>query len=153
MIDFAFNNLKQLIFPEEWLAIDRQVTKFELLTLILIDRHGQIIMSQMSDFLSVPMSTATGIMDRLVKKGLVQRTRDESDRRTVVITLTEEGQRLINQIKNRLSGYIRKISDVLTAEERQLLLGIITKIVSALQEKQPDTGEEPAAPLKKIDIK
>jgi DNA-binding MarR family transcriptional regulator len=42
-------------------------------------------------------ATMTGIVDRLVRMGLAERQRDPSDRRLVIVVLTETGDRLLDQ--------------------------------------------------------
>ncbi len=59
--------------------------------------------------LKVRPSTATGIVDRLVRDGLVRRERDDLDRRRVRIWLTERGLRVINEIRARNRAVIWKI--------------------------------------------
>jgi DNA-binding MarR family transcriptional regulator len=56
----------------------------------------------MSDLTNVTLQdppTMTGIVDRLVKMGWVQRTRSEADRRVVLVQATPDGVKLIEQIK------------------------------------------------------
>lgn len=56
----------------------------------------------MSDLTNVTLQdppTMTGIVDRLVKMGWVQRMRSETDRRVVLVQATPAGLRLIEQIK------------------------------------------------------
>ena len=59
--------------------------------------------------LKVRPSTATGIVDRLVRDGLVRRERDDLDRRRVRIWLTERGLRVINELRARNRAQIWKI--------------------------------------------
>ena len=59
--------------------------------------------------LKVRPSTATGIVDRLVRDGLVRRERDDLDRRRVRIWLTEQGMRVINELRARNRAVIWKI--------------------------------------------
>lgn len=59
--------------------------------------------------LKVRPSTATGVVDRLVRDGLVRRERDDLDRRRVRIWLTERGMRVINELRARNRAQIWKI--------------------------------------------
>ncbi len=67
--------------------------------------------------LKVRPSTATGIVDRLVRDGLVRRERDELDRRRVRIWLTEQGLRVINEIRTRNRALIWKVFSNFTEQE------------------------------------
>lgn len=53
---------------------------------------GPVAMSQLSSRLNVTSSNLTGVVDRLVRKGLVWRFRSKKDRRVQRIELTPEGR-------------------------------------------------------------
>jgi DNA-binding MarR family transcriptional regulator len=55
-------------------------------------------MSSIAVTLGIAVSTATGIIDNLVKKGLVARSADTGDRRVVICALSPQGQEIINRI-------------------------------------------------------
>lgn len=82
----------------------------------------------MRDLISVAFEdppTMTGIIDRLVKMSLVERTRSDTDRRLVLVQSTQGGIDLVNQIqeqmvKNTLVGYTG-LSDDELLELEQLL--------------------------------
>lgn len=154
LFDALFDSLRKLLYPEEWISIDLYISKSELLTLLQVDRSGEIIMSQIADYINIPMSTATGLVERLVKKGYIERARNESDRRIVTIRLTDEGKKLAGEMKQTINGYIQLIYDALTDEERKLLFGIFAKIGAILTKKAEERGtvKEGGTPLKKIEI-
>ncbi len=142
LLELAFKNIKHIAYPEEWLALDIEMSKQELFTLIIIDKLSEITMSQISDEMNFPMSTATGIIDRLVKKGYVQREKSENDRRIVVIVLTDKGKHLSQSLKNYISDYIRFIYDSLEEDEREYLFRILNKILVAFRDYKPISEEE-----------
>jgi len=75
----------------------------------------------------------TLVVDNLVKRGLVTRERDESDRRYVTICLTGAGRQLISDIFPR---HVRQVVDtigVLSPEEQQLLAALCRKLGLAQQ--------------------
>ena len=59
--------------------------------------------------LKVRPSTATGIVDRLVRQSLVRRERDELDRRRVRISLTDKGREVITELAARNRAVIWRI--------------------------------------------
>jgi MarR family transcriptional regulator, organic hydroperoxide resistance regulator len=138
--DLVFDSIKKVVFPEEWLKLDLALSKQEVFALMLLSRRGEIIMSEIASYVNVPMSTATGIVDRLVKNGFLERNRSDSDRRVVMIKLTDKGKALAGQIKNLGTRYFEMISDALTGEERAFLFKIMTKIMGVIN------GESSAAP-------
>ena len=137
--DLLFDNIKKFVFPEEWLKVDLAFSKQEVFALILLERRGEIIMSDIAGYVNVSMSTATGIVDRLVKNGYVERNRGDSDRRVVMIRLTEKGKSFADQIKNLGTRYFERISDALTEEERAFLFRIFSKVMGVISEKPLST--------------
>ncbi|MFZ5351841.1 MAG: MarR family winged helix-turn-helix transcriptional regulator [Bacillota bacterium] len=129
--DLIFDNIKRIAFPEEWLTIDIEMSKQEIFTIMMADRLGEATMSQISDQMNFPMSTATGIIDRLVKKGYILRGRSETDRRIVTITLTDKGKMFAEDLKTNISDYVKLVYDSLDEEERQYLFRIINKLSNA----------------------
>jgi MarR family transcriptional regulator, organic hydroperoxide resistance regulator len=49
-------------------------------------------------------STITGLIDRLEKKGLVERDRDQTDRRVIKVRLTSKGKGLVKRAPNPIQG-------------------------------------------------
>lgn len=152
LYDIAMDTLKKLLYPEEWIAVDLSLSKTELLTLLQVDRNGEIIMSRIADYINIPMSTATGMVDRLVKKGYIERNRSDSDRRIVTIRLTEAGRALAEDIKTRIMSILKLLLENLTDEEEALLLSIFTKVTDLFSGSKPDESDETGGMVKKIEI-
>lgn len=69
---------------------DTTLPRFDVLSALYRERDG-MLMSDLSRFLLVSNGNVTGIVERLVADGLVQRTAREGDRRAFVVRLTETG--------------------------------------------------------------
>ncbi|MDD5038518.1 MAG: MarR family transcriptional regulator [Dehalococcoidales bacterium] len=95
---------------------------------------GNITMGEFSTALSVPLSTGTRIADWLVDRGYIQRLPDVDDRRVVRVALTETGKDLFKVIDRYTRQRIEQSLSSLTAEERTILLALISKVVSKLKE-------------------
>jgi DNA-binding MarR family transcriptional regulator len=154
LFDLVFENLKRIAFPEELLALGIEMSKQELFTIMIVDKFGEITMSQISDQMNFPMSTATGIIDRLVKTGYVQRSKNEADRRVVAIALTDKGRAFAQYVKENISQYIKIAYDALNDEERQSLFGIFNKVIAAFRQIGIDSSKDKIEQnmVKKIEI-
>ncbi len=154
ILDFVFKYIKKLFYPEEWIKIDLELSKSEIFTIMLVDRHGEIIMSQVADYINIPMSTATGIVDRLVKNSYLRRERSEADRRHVVIKLTDKGKEQVVRLKNTMQKYIQMVYDALTYEERQMIYNVFLKVVNIIENKNTDESLQKTEnkEIKKINI-
>ena len=60
--------------------------------LVKVLEHGKLTVTDLATRLDVTAAGATGLVDRLVRNGLVLRRRDEADRRVVWVELSPEGE-------------------------------------------------------------
>jgi DNA-binding MarR family transcriptional regulator len=73
------------------------MTHFHVLTLL---RHNEAMpMGRLADILDASMSSATGIIDRMEEKGLVERLRVPDDRRIVLVQPTQAGLDLVDEVE------------------------------------------------------
>lgn len=131
----VLDHIKTVFYPEDWLELDLNFSKTELLILLLVERHGELTMSQMAEAMNMPMSTSTGIADRMVKGKLLKRERSESDRRVVVVCLDEKGKEVISRWKRVLREYLNQIEEALTDEEREVLVKVFIKVLAIVNGK------------------
>ncbi len=82
----------------------------------------------LADVMNTTKSNITAMVDRLIAEGLVTRTHSAEDRRAVVIALTEKGQQRYMAGVEVVKAYHEELSDLFTAEERQLLGCIMDKL-------------------------
>lgn len=154
IVDILIENVKKVFFPEEWIELDLKFSKSEIFTMLFLDKRKEVTMTELVEYINSPMSTATGIVDRLVKSGYIKRDRSETDRRIVILTLTEEGSKLIKRLKDMIYGYLSMVVDDLTEEEKKFMTDIVFKIMNNLQKKL--SNEAPSGhskeSIKKIDI-
>ncbi len=100
------------------------VTQPQFTTLAALSAHQKACtMSDLTDVTFQDAPTMTGIINRLVKMELVQRTRSETDRRVVLVQIAPTGSELVKQIEEKvfnddLSGYAALTDDDLTALEQ-----------------------------------
>lgn len=80
---------------EPWLRLDMSTPQFK--ALILIYEEG-VRMRELARRLGGSFSNATVLVDRLVERGLVERMADSQDRRVVLVRVTNNGQRLVEQL-------------------------------------------------------
>jgi DNA-binding MarR family transcriptional regulator len=78
-------------------VIEREtgLTGSQMWAIKVIAEAGSIKPSELAKRMYLHPATVVGLIDRLVKKGLVSRTRSETDRRIVEITLTDNGRSLL----------------------------------------------------------
>lgn len=128
------DQVKVLISQELWENILLNCTKNEMLVLMLMYRSSEVNMSQIAEYIGVPLNTATGIVTRMEKKHMLARVRSEEDKRVVLISLTEAGQTQINTMMQAAMTYGQKVLTALSVEEITLLGNVFDKVVKVLSE-------------------
>jgi DNA-binding MarR family transcriptional regulator len=83
----------------------------------LLEADGPMSMRVLADALDVSQASATGIIDRMEQRGLVERLRDSGDRRVVRVALTEQGRGLVSGMAAERRDHMAAILDDLTDEE------------------------------------
>ncbi len=98
-------------------------------TLDAVGEHGPVRMSELADALQIDPSTATRGVDRLERRGLVERQRHLADGRGVAVVLTSSGRRLHERLSERrrhlLDGVLARFDD----DERQILAELMPRFV------------------------
>ncbi len=94
----------------------------------VLDRHGVMRPSALSEHLRIAARSATEVVDDLEGKGLVRRSPDPHDRRATLIELTEEGRRLGQQIRSARGTEAERIFERLSASDRAHLTRILRKL-------------------------
>ncbi|MBI2763946.1 MAG: MarR family transcriptional regulator [Chloroflexi bacterium] len=74
-------------------------------------------MRGLAESLDVSQASATGIVDRMQRRDLVERSHDPDDRRVVRVSLTETGRRLIDGVAAERRGRLGLLLDRLTDDE------------------------------------
>lgn len=136
-------------FEPALLSLDQALPKLDLLALLMLQRRGEATMSELAGDLGAPLSTATGIGTRLERRGLIRRERHEADRRVIMLQLTPKGQELASGARAQVDQLLAKVHAALTPEELTQLLGLVQKVLLALQ-PSPASGAKPA--LRRIPI-
>lgn len=61
----------------------------------VMHEHGPLPVSRLAEWLGIGVPNATGLLDRMEQRGLVVRTRDNDDRRVVLVSMTDLGRQTI----------------------------------------------------------
>ncbi len=106
---------------------------FEVLEL-LYNKGPQYIQS-ISEKLMIPSGSITYVVNKLEAKGLVHKEQDENNRRYWQVCLTEEGERMFQEIFPQHVETIQEFLDPLDSEEKETLAELL-KIVGKKAESK-----------------
>ncbi len=117
---------------------ERGITVPQVRVLFLLAEAGGASAGDLADWLHVAAPTVTGITDRLVRQGMIERRPDSSDRRIVRLALTAEGVQLTTEITDTSRAYLRKVFGRLSEERLRALAESLDELadVNALVNQQ-----------------
>jgi len=128
---------------QEWKR--RSVSLTHLGVLMALRAEGPLSMGRLAEQLDVSVASATGIVERMERLGLVSRERGEDDRRVVVVKPTQGGRLIIEELGAQRTDAVRRLLNELDARELgSLLVGI--RALGEARERigtndPPDAGE------------
>ncbi len=92
-----------------WMSLS--LTMAQLKCLFFISNQGSANSKTLAETLKVTPTNITGIIDRLVKQGLVSRSEDTHDRRVLILRATNKGEALVANLRERKrSGFSRVLA-------------------------------------------
>lgn len=111
-----------------------ELSSSELFACNVLGRAGRCTMSQLAQECGLALSSMTGVVDRLVARGWVKRTRnDEEDRRKVFVELDRKGEKIYQELLESEMEMIITVMDSLEPKEQDALLDALGKAVGSLR--------------------
>jgi DNA-binding MarR family transcriptional regulator len=119
----------------------------QFFTLVTIHRFEKgCTMGMLADETHQCSATMTGIVDRLLKMKLVQRARDENDRRVVLVKLTEAGRAILKKARDERLQRLRTVMKRLDPVRRGHAIQAFKMYVSLTEEElRAEEAVSPAA--------
>lgn len=104
------------------------ITPEQYVTMMMLKENPGITQTQMAEKIFKDKTTITRGVDGLVDKGYVTKERDSTDRRAFNVTLTAEGQRVIEEVDAIVGPIIAKQKAMYSKEELAIFFRILTDL-------------------------
>jgi DNA-binding MarR family transcriptional regulator len=122
------------------LVDDYGLTGPQLATLREAARTGPVAASTLARAVHLSSATMTGILTRLERRGLVSRTRSESDRRIVMVSITDIGREMLARAPSLLQDRFRQELSGLETWEQLMMLANLQRIASMMDAEALDAA-------------
>jgi DNA-binding MarR family transcriptional regulator len=116
------------------------VTVTQLRTLVVLDGHGEMNLNRLAELLDVTPSTAMRMIDRLLTANLVTRQDNPTNRREVVLGLTDQGRQVVRDVTSARRTEIARIVKAMPAAQRADLIEALRAFADAAGEPEPSAG-------------
>lgn len=110
-------------------SLDLTLPQTQILRIL---RLGPLPIGQLAAQLKVTASSVTQLTDRVIRKGLIERQAAENDRRSVIVSLSSKGKRLLDGFRRRRAIFFREAIIRLSKSEQADVIGAMKMIVNAL---------------------
>lgn len=116
--------------------------------LVMLAENDGVSQKLLTEQSGIRPASLSELIIKLERNGLVERQRNEEDKRNRNVYLTEEGRALAETIKSRKDESADFLFDVLSEEEKETLTVLFDKLITSLEDKVADMDEEmpPLAP-------
>lgn len=98
--------------------------------------------NELGSELEITQGTVTFLVNGLEKEGLVTRTTDPTDRRTVYVELTPKGESICEKITPAVAETASDICANLSTDDKDLLLELLLRLLKTAQDKYVFTEQE-----------
>lgn len=116
------------------------VTEFHIIESIGLD--GQKTMSETALLAGVTIGTLTTSINRLIRKGAVQRKRDDNDRRVVLVSLTELGRKAYLHHEEFHQEMTDSVIEFLKTEDDAVLIQALVSLQEFFSKKSKEYGRK-----------
>lgn len=106
-----------------------------------------ITVSRLSQALSIHISTASNLLDKLARAGLVDRLRSEEDRRVVRLRLTAAGEAVLERAPKPLTGLVYDALERMRAEDLARLDADLATLIGIMNPVDQSAAHEPMSNL------
>ncbi|MFC5652348.1 MarR family winged helix-turn-helix transcriptional regulator [Paenibacillus solisilvae] len=120
---------------QEWnkhMSYGLSYTQFKVL--FKLHSCGSLKVSELAESLGLTSGAITGISDKMIAEGYVERSRAEDDRRVVYIEITSKGEQMLDRVLNDQKDTMTAFFDRLPAEDIQHLKRIFAKMLERINE-------------------
>ncbi|MFM2476517.1 MarR family winged helix-turn-helix transcriptional regulator [Celerinatantimonas sp. MCCC 1A17872] len=123
------NQLKDRLLNKHLAPLD--ITSQQFKVMLLVYREKIQLCKNLSQALCIDAGATTRICDRLEKKGLLIRERDEHDRRQVQLKMTDKGLNLCQEFPQLIVNALNEFTQGLSEDEITTLMMLMTKLLKA----------------------
>ena len=108
---------------------DPNITPTQYSSLVKLNEYTELSQNLLGRLVGMDKATMQGVVRRLKERGLVDSRPDPGDARRTLLSLTTEGQRLVNKLLINGPAVSRETMKPLSTQEQRQLLELLSRIV------------------------
>ncbi len=113
-----------------------KITMFQFVTLQMLKQEPDAKVSNFCSSMKISKSSATQLIERLVKAGFVKRSPSEEDRRVIKLAITEAGEKELVNLRNKVINKMSKVLSKISEKDLDELIRIQSNLIEILKKEQ-----------------
>jgi DNA-binding MarR family transcriptional regulator len=138
IVDRILEQLEPLVARQRKALVEqgcfRQISSTQLHVLYMLCSNGSMPMSRLADQLDVSLPNATGLIERMFERGVVERVRPEDDRRVVEVRVTAAGRAILDEIDMVKRQQMADVISRLSPQQQERALRAFTELRIATEQ-------------------
>lgn len=111
------------------------ITLPQFIALQWLNEEGDMTIGDLSNKMYLAFSTTTDLVDRMEKNNLLERVRDNKDRRVVRIHLLDEGRKIIEDVLERRSDYLETVLSEMDEDQFNNITNSLNLLYNAMDKE------------------
>jgi DNA-binding MarR family transcriptional regulator len=120
-------------------GLDLALSQVRMLS--LIERLPTCGIGDVADYMGVSSAAVSRAVDRLVRRGLVDRMTAGEDRRAVDLVITEQGRAMVRRFQEAVRGSLGELSETLEPDRIRLAIGLLDQLSLVMVQRYADVDE------------
>ena len=125
---------RRQFFEDDWKNCSRTIPRAQFNHLMLVRFSMPCNLGNIMRVTGLTSAGASLFVDKLVNEGILMRQEDPADRRNIIISVTEEGRRFLNEIDERLNDFICAYFAECTGEELKVIESAMNVVCAKLEQ-------------------
>ena len=113
--------------------------------LVVLDSEGPLPMTRVAETLVCSLPNATGMIDRMEERGLIERSRDDRDRRVVRVSITDAGRQVVGEHESMRQNHVRRLLESMPIADQRTCLRAFRCMRRAAERLDPSGTPRPDA--------
>ncbi len=113
-----------------------KITPPQFNALLVLRRHGDMTIGELGEQMYLACSTATDLVDRMERNGLVERVRDTNDRRVIRIHVLEKGEEILGEVMTARTDYLEEVLESVSGEQCQAMIESMSLLYKMMTEEE-----------------
>jgi DNA-binding MarR family transcriptional regulator len=115
---------------------DFDITPPQFNALLTLIGEGSLTIGELGEKMYLACSTATDLVDRMERNGLVIRERDTADRRVIRLKVLDKGHQMRNEVLDARKNYLSTVLEKISPEETEAMIVALTHLSELMTQEE-----------------